>query len=715
MSGREIHVGLNLSPTEDLREAVLPLLEEGLVDALEWSVDMGFHGVPAWADALLAHYADAARLLAHGVELSWLTVGQPERRARWMVGLEAQLARYRAVHLVEHLGLMTAGSLVGGTPLPHPRSPVALALGRARLAELRARAGIPVGLENLAIALSRRDVEEQPDFLDALLAPDGILLLDLHNLLCQAENFGLDPHALLARYPLDRVRALHVAGGGHFVPRLGKPLRRDDHERDVPEACFALLDDALARCPALTWVILEHADGMLRTPADLATFRATFRRVHARIAAEVASDAPREATPPSVGAARDDSLVPSDADLAELDRAQTAYLEALDDAPDAEAALALLRGDPRLASWREFVDAIEPRALELVHALVARWGERAPQRWPDPRSAVLEAPSSLRFREWPEVALGAGEVRLAVLACGVCGTDLHLWRGNLETDLPLVLGHETVGRVIELGPGVSSLRIGDVVGVPWAQGSCGTCRRCVAGHARYCEHLRTWLDLGGGHAPSVRAVASACAPIPEGLWPVEAAPLFCAGHTVTSGLVRARVRAGEHVAVVGIGGLGHLAIQVARALGARVTAVTRSASKRRDALALGASEVIVSDEPGEALARTGGADVVVATKTSTGRAGGLALGLAPEGRLVLAGMAFQPLELEVAVLIGRGATVIGANGNSRADLDFLLGLARDGRVRAQVEVHRPASLRTALHRLEDGRVRFRAVIDRDPR
>jgi D-arabinose 1-dehydrogenase-like Zn-dependent alcohol dehydrogenase len=248
--------------------------------------------------------------------------------------------------------------------------------------------------------------------------------------------------------------------------------------------------------------------------------------------------------------------------------------------------------------------------------------------------------------------------------------------------------------------------------VPWAQGSCGACSACRSGRGRYCESLRTWLTLGGGQARFVRAIASACVRIPDGVSSVEAAPLFCAGHTVASGLVRARTRTGEHVAVVGIGGLGHLAIQIARVLGTRVTAVTRSASKRRDALALGAQDVIVTDRPGDALARLGGADVIVATKASTTEAGPLVRGLAPLGRLVVAGLAFQPLDIDAGTLIARGASVVGALGEHREELEWLVGLAGEGAVRSMVEVHRPAQLRTAIHRLEDGRVRYRAVVSR---
>lgn len=184
-----IHVGLTLSPSEDLRAAALPLFEDELVDALEWPVDMGFPGVPEWCDALLSFYGEEGRLAAHGVELSLLTVGQAQRRERWLASVEEAFATYRFAHLTEHFGIMTAGALIGGTPIPHPFTASALDVGVRRLEELRRRFDVPVGLENLALALGPEDVDVQPAFLEALLAPvDGFLLLDLHNLLCQAEN-----------------------------------------------------------------------------------------------------------------------------------------------------------------------------------------------------------------------------------------------------------------------------------------------------------------------------------------------------------------------------------------------------------------------------------------------------------------------------------------------------------------------------------------------
>jgi D-arabinose 1-dehydrogenase-like Zn-dependent alcohol dehydrogenase/uncharacterized protein (UPF0276 family) len=708
-------VGVNLGPTEDLREAILPLLEDGEIDALEWSVDMGFHGVPDWADALLTHFGDAGRLLAHGVELSLLTAGHEERRAIWMAGLDAAVKRHRFQHLTEHLGLMTAGELVRGTPFPHPFTRTAVAIGRARLAELRDRSGVSVGLENLALAFSARDVDAQPDFLEALLAPDGHLLLDLHNLLCQAETFGRDPIALLHRYPLARVREVHLAGGTYFRAKSGgAPIRRDDHEGEVPEACFALLDEALAHCPALRWVILEHADGMLRSEAQLDAFRASFRRARAQVLAA----ATRSAVPIDPGLATTPRAPEDLGDVSTTAAAQVALLETLDEAETVDDARTRLRAHAALDVWRPWVDAIEPRALELAITLVARWGERAPAQRSPNRVAVLHAPHVLRFEDAPIPEPGLGEVRLRVEACGVCGTDVHFFEGRLTPGRALVLGHETIGVVEAHGPGVDAPAIGTRVGVPWAQRGCGRCDACARGRWRSCARLETWMTLGGGHARHVRAVASACVPIPDALSSITAAPLFCAGHTAASAIARAKLEAGERIAIAGIGGLGHLALQLASELAEQlgdcdVWAMTRTPSKRRDALALGAHEVLAGDDPAGALAKRGGADVVIATLSSPHAIAALLPALRPGGRLVVAGLADGAIALDPLALLNLGATVIGAAPGPTADLEHVLALAARGRVRPIVERYGRGQLRTALLRVGEGRIRYRAVVSAD--
>ena len=290
---RGIHVGLSLMPAEDFRAATLPLFEAGLVDALEWNVDSGWgpHGIPEWARRRLDEYAGAGRLYGHGVEFSLLSAELSPRQSWWLEQLAGERKARRLVHLSEHFGFMTAGDFIGGTPLPHPRTDAAVRIGRDRLARIADAIGAPVGVENLALAFGKADVAAQPGFIEELLAPvDGFLLLDLHNLHCQAQNFGLDAEALLRSYPLQRVREIHVAGGSWARPASdpeARPFRRDSHDDAMPDELFPLLSRALALCPGVEVVILERSDHTLFGADEIARFHAELR--HVRAIAEQAS------------------------------------------------------------------------------------------------------------------------------------------------------------------------------------------------------------------------------------------------------------------------------------------------------------------------------------------------------------------------------------------------------------------------------------------
>lgn len=293
-----MQVGLLLTAAEDFRAASYPLFAEGLVDCVEWNLDMGWssRGVPEWIAALLDAYGAAGRLHGHGVEFSLLSARLSERQRRWLDHFTREMKARPYQRVSEHFGFITAGAFVNGTVMPHPRTEAALRLGRDRLALLSELAGKPVGLENLALAFGPEDVRVQPDFVDALLDPGGgHLLLDLHNLLCQADNFGVAPEALLMRYPLHRVRELHLAGGEMSYPKsdpLGRPFRRDSHVGHLPDGVFTLLRAALARCPHLETIFLERADDTLRGPSDLRRFADDFRQVRA-IVGEVRGNAPQ--------------------------------------------------------------------------------------------------------------------------------------------------------------------------------------------------------------------------------------------------------------------------------------------------------------------------------------------------------------------------------------------------------------------------------------
>lgn len=268
-------------PTDDFRRAALPLFAEGVVDALEWSVDVRYPGgIPSWYAGLLDHYASVGRLYAHGVHYSTLTATWLPHHERWL-GIAADATRTRAYKgFSEHFGFMVGGDFDRGAPLPLPFVPQVVALGVDRMRRLADAVGVPVGLENMALALSGRDVEQHGDFLEALLDPvDGFLLLDLHNLWCQAHNFGFDPVALLERYPLQRVRELHLSGGSWTSLADGSAFRRDTHDGAVPDEVFALLEAALPRLPALELVVLERMGGTIGGVAEEAGLRNDFARI----------------------------------------------------------------------------------------------------------------------------------------------------------------------------------------------------------------------------------------------------------------------------------------------------------------------------------------------------------------------------------------------------------------------------------------------------
>jgi uncharacterized protein (UPF0276 family) len=280
-------VGLSLMLEDDFLAAALPLFEAGEVEVLEWSFDVGWDlpGLPGWAEELLDLYSGAGRLLGHGVTFSALSGAFAPRQQVWLERLRAELARRQYVHVSEHFGFMTAGDFHRGAPLPVPLTAASLRLGQERLQSLKQAGAAAVGLENLAFAFGRQDVNDQGRFLEELLAPvDGFVLLDLHNLYCQSCNFGLSIDELLESYPLARVRELHVSGGSWSQAASGGPVRRDTHDGPVPPEVLAAVPLALRRCPRVQAVIFERLGGTLLEAADAAGLRDDFRRLKETVA-----------------------------------------------------------------------------------------------------------------------------------------------------------------------------------------------------------------------------------------------------------------------------------------------------------------------------------------------------------------------------------------------------------------------------------------------
>lgn len=278
MSERHIGVGLSVMPEPAWRDAAVPLLSDGQVDLLEWSFDTGWgRDLPAWLDPLLDFASNNGVLWGHGVSYSLLTAGFPERQEAWLDNLRRELDRRSYVGISEHFGFCHAKGFRRAPPLPVPWCEATVRIGQQRLTRLAEVAGVPVGLENLAFAFGRRDMLDQGPFLDELLsAVDGYLVLDVHNLWCQVQNFGVEAGSLLSRYPLDRVRVAHVSGGSWSIAG-SRPWRRDTHDGPVPDEVFALLPTVINICPSLEAVVLERLGTSLEGQGQ--AFRDEFLRL----------------------------------------------------------------------------------------------------------------------------------------------------------------------------------------------------------------------------------------------------------------------------------------------------------------------------------------------------------------------------------------------------------------------------------------------------
>src|SRR2546430_7748067 len=262
-------------------------------------------------------------------------------------------------------------------------------------------------------------------------------------------------------------------------------------------------------------------------------------------------------------------------------------------------------------------------------------------------------PFEIVKRELPEP--GPGQVRVTVEACGMCHTDAVLANGWLPgTVFPAVPGHEIAGRIDALGEGVSAWRVGQRVGVGWFGGSCGTCAVCRSGNFVDCPALQVpGVAYPGGYADAVVVPADALAAIPDELSAVEAAPLMCAGVTTYNALRNSVARPGDMVAILGLGGLGHLGVQYAAKFGFDTVAIVRGQEKAELARDLGARHYIDStaQDVAQSLADLGGAQVVLATVTDSAAMSAAVDGLAPRGQLILAGASAESLRVNPLQLI----------------------------------------------------------------
>ncbi len=335
------------------------------------------------------------------------------------------------------------------------------------------------------------------------------------------------------------------------------------------------------------------------------------------------------------------------------------------------------------------------------------------------KAAVLrQFRQPLSIEDVPRPLAGADEVLIQVEACGTCHSDVHVADGDWTqiapiVKQPLILGHEITGRVVEVGSDVHELRIGDQAGLPWIHWSCGQCEFCRAGNENLCSSQKiTGVTVDGGYAEFVKAPASHVLKVPNGLSSIDAAPLFCAGLTVYRSLRKAGPLAGRRLAVFGIGGLGHLAVQLGKHFGAEVTAIDISDAKLELASALGARSTLnaVKTDVVKELRRKDGVHVSLVSAGAKAAYDTAFYCLRPSGTLLVVGLpgeniCFPPI-LMAAKEINIQATAVG----TRQDMKEVLALAAAGKLHCQVETRPLPRVNEALDELRRGRATGRIVL-----
>jgi D-arabinose 1-dehydrogenase-like Zn-dependent alcohol dehydrogenase len=309
---------------------------------------------------------------------------------------------------------------------------------------------------------------------------------------------------------------------------------------------------------------------------------------------------------------------------------------------------------------------------------------------------------------------GEGQVRIKVEACGVCHSDVltkdGVWPG---IQYPRVPGHEVAGFIDQVGPGVPTWKSGQRVGVGWHGGHDGTCLACRRGDYRNCLNMRVpGIHYDGGYQQYMLAPMEALAAIPEGLSSIDAAPLLCAGITTYDALRHSGAMPGDLVAVQGVGGLGHLGIQFANQFGYKVAAIGRGSANAKVATELGASLYIDSNatEPAQELQKLGGAAAILATAPNSKAMTELIDGLGPGGKLVVLGVAPDPIEIRPFQLVSRNRSIQGWIAGTPADSEDTLRFSELKGVRPMIETYPLEQAGEAYARMLSGDARFRVVL-----
>jgi uncharacterized zinc-type alcohol dehydrogenase-like protein len=282
-----------------------------------------------------------------------------------------------------------------------------------------------------------------------------------------------------------------------------------------------------------------------------------------------------------------------------------------------------------------------------------------------------------------------------------------------KSTYPVVAGHEVVGKISQVGSHVRDLKVGQIVGLGWHAGYCNKCSQCHAGDNNLCVNAQaTIVGHYGGFADKVRAASNSVVPIPDGIDLESAGPLFCAGSTVFNPLLQFDIKPTDKVAVIGIGGLGHMALKFLNAWGCEVTAFTSTASKKKEALSLGAHHTLNSRDANEIKSAAGRFDYILST-VNVKLDWNLYLGtLAPRGRLHFVGATLAPLDIGVFSLIGAQRSVSGSPVGSPATVAKMLDFANLHQIKPQIEKFKFTDINKAIERLRSGEARYRVVLCR---
>jgi len=310
--------------------------------------------------------------------------------------------------------------------------------------------------------------------------------------------------------------------------------------------------------------------------------------------------------------------------------------------------------------------------------------------------------------------LGRNEVEVAVTYCGICHSDMSMLNNDWGfSQYPLIPGHEVIGTVAAKGEGVLELEIGQRVGVGWQCGSCAACEYCHTGREHLCaQEVDTIVHHHGGFADRVRATAEFAVPIPEALPSAETGPLLCAGNTVFSPILRHHVNGTMRVAVVGIGGLGHIAVQFLAKMGCEVTAISSTHSKDEEARGFGAKHFIATKGTDELKKAAGSFDFIISTVSASLPWNDYVDALRPQGTMLTVGVPDAEMQIGAFGLIGKEKEIAGGRAGSPSDIRQMLDFAARHGVRAQIEKYPMDAVNDAMARLESGKARYRVVLER---